>query len=105
MHAKSVRFLVLTSYSGMVFCYRKENTDTLYISQAVTQTKSPFLQLFAFLACATGLLGEGLLKIPEPDDSWWPQNVHDNSDKFIGIHPGFVRFDLHFQISLHTASI
>lgn len=87
MHDKNVRFLVLTCYTGMVFCYRKEDSDTLYISKVVTLAESPMLQLFAFMACATGRIGETFLKAPEPNDQWWPQEVRDNLHGYVGIHP------------------
>lgn len=90
MHANNVDFAILTSYEVIYFFYKEG--DTLYMSGDVSLSGKPLLNIFAFLACATGLVPRDKLKVPVPDMSWWPPSVNDpdSEEDHFGIHPLYV---------------
>lgn len=87
MHDSGVDFAVLTSYEQIIFFYKRRGTDTMYMSRSCLRNDSPLLRLFAFLACATGLISRDKLSLFEPNTSWWSEDVLQNGGNFAGIHP------------------
>lgn len=86
MVAKGTNFGILTSYEHFLLCRRDQNT--MFITPPIQNSNAPFLQLFAFLACATGLVdADKYLPTPQYGDAWWGQDVEDNVAQVVGIDP------------------
>lgn len=87
MHGSGVDFGILTLYEQIVFFFKNPASDTMYISRCYRRNDSPLLHVFAFLACATGLVNRNSLKLIDLNTSWWSDDVLQNKGNYTGIHP------------------